>query len=127
MTTLSRIVGPLLVGLIVLGSLQAHAEVTTADNHIAYYQRILQRNPHDARTFHRLGDALIRKARESGDVTYFNRAEEALQKSLELVPTNAGAWRHLAYVAYSRHEFDQAATHARKALELDNSDGHAWG
>jgi tetratricopeptide (TPR) repeat protein len=126
MTNASRI-GPLLVSLMVLGPLPVHAELTAADNHIAYYQRILQRNPRDARTFHRLGDALIRKARESGDVTYFNRAEEALQKSLELVPINAGAWRHLAYVAYSRHEFDQAAIHARKALELDSGDGHAWG
>jgi tetratricopeptide (TPR) repeat protein len=127
MTKSSRIGGLLLVSLMVLGPRQLHAELTAADNHIAYYQRILQRNPRDARTYHRLGDALIRKARESGDVTYFNRAEEALQKSLDLVPTNAGAWRHLAYVAYSRHEFEQAATHARKALELDYGDGHAWG
>src|SRR5262245_44873621 len=123
----SRIGGALLASLMVLGALKAHAELTAADNHIAYYQRMLQRNPRDARTYHRLGDALIRKARESGDVTYFTRAEEALQKALELAPTNAGAWRHLAYVAYSRHEFDQAATHARKALELDRGDGHAWG
>lgn len=123
----SRIGGALLVSLMVLGALQAHAELTAADNHIAYYQRMLQRNPRDARTYYRLGDALIRKARDSGDVTYFNRAEEALQKALELAPTNPGAWRHLAYVAYSRHEFDQAAAYARKALELDRGDGHAWG
>jgi len=127
MTNSSRIGGALLISLLVLGPHPVHAELTAADNHIAYYQHILQRNPRDARTYHRLGDALIRKARESGDVTYFNRAEEALQKSLDLVPTNAGAWRHLAYVAYSRHEFDQAATYARKALELDRGDGHAWG
>lgn len=126
MTTSSRM-GALLVSLIVLGPFPMHAEPTAADNHIAYYQRILQRTPRDARTLHRLGDALIRKARASGDVTYFNRAEEALQKSLDLAPTNAGAWRHLAYVAYSRHEFDQATVHARKALELDSGDGHAWG
>jgi tetratricopeptide (TPR) repeat protein len=127
MTLLSRICALLVAGSTALTPLPLRAEPTSADNHIAYYQRILQRNPRDARTYHRLGDALIRKARESGDVVYFARAEEALGRSLELAPTNAGAWRHLAYVFYSRHEFDQAATHARKAIELDGADGHAWG
>jgi tetratricopeptide (TPR) repeat protein len=127
MTGSSRICAWLLATSMALAPLPVRAQATAADNHIAYYQRILQRNPRDARTYHRLGDALIRKARESGDVVYFTRAEEALRKSLELVPTNAGAWRHLAYAAYSRHEFDQATVHARKALELDARDGHAWG
>jgi tetratricopeptide (TPR) repeat protein len=122
-----RICAWLLASAMVLAPLPLPAEPTAADNHIAYYQRILQRNPRDARTYHRLGDALIRKARESGDVSYFARAEEALRKSLELVPASAGAWRHLAYAAYSRHEFDQATVHARKAIELDPGDGHAWG
>src|SRR5262245_5273987 len=103
------------------------AEPTASDNHIAYYERLLRRNPNDARTYHRLGDALIRKARESGDVAYFNRAEPALRQATVLMPANAGAWRHLAYVFYSRHEFQEAATHARRAIELDASDGHAWG
>jgi tetratricopeptide (TPR) repeat protein len=127
MTQLSRICTLLVAGSTALTPLPLGAEPTSADNHIAYYQRILQRNPRDARTYHRLGDALIRKARESGDVAYFIRAEEALGRALELMPTNAGGWRHLAYVFYSRHEFDQAAAYARKALELDPADGHAWG
>jgi tetratricopeptide (TPR) repeat protein len=127
MTESGRICAWLLASWMALAPLSLPAEPAAADNHIAYYQRILQRNPRDARTYHRLGDALIRKARESGDVSYFNRAEEALRKSLELVPTNAGAWRHLAYAAYSRHEFDQATVHARKAIELNARDGHAWG
>ena len=54
---------------------------SAADNHIAYYQSIVRRNPRDARAFHRLGDAYIRKARESGDVAYFDRAERAIRRS----------------------------------------------
>ena len=127
MTMPSPISMLLLAGLTALTALPLGAEPTTADNHIAYYQRLLQRNPRDARTYHRLGDALIRKARESGDVTYFNRAEDALRRALALAPANAGAWRHLAYVFYARHAFDEAAVHARRAIELDEGDGHAWG
>ena len=120
-------IGACLLAVTATTPLTSAAGPTSADNHIAYYQRILQRNPANARTYHRLGDALIRKARETGDVAYLDRAEAALQKSLELAPANAGAWRHLAHVFYTRHEFDQAAGHARKAIDLDAADGHAWG
>ncbi len=103
------------------------AEPSAADNHIAYYERLLRRNPTEARTYYRLGDAFIRKARETGDVAYFLRAEAALRKSLELAPRQAGALRHLAYVFYSRHEFEEAAAQATQAIALDPHDGDAYG
>ena len=110
-----------------MGSLPASAQRMATDNHITYYQRLLQRNPLNPRAYYGLGDALIRKARETGDPSYFNRAEEALKKSLEINPDNAGAMRHLAYVFYSRHEFEPAAVHAGKAIEMDATDGDAYG
>ena len=103
------------------------AEVTAQDRTISLYQRMLQRNPGDARAYYRLGDAYIQKARESGDVTYFNLAEGALRKTLGLAPQHSGAMRHLAFVLYSRHEFEQAAVEAKKAIELDPQDSHAYG
>jgi tetratricopeptide (TPR) repeat protein len=103
------------------------AQGTRTDNQIAYYQQLLRRNPGNAKALYGLGDALIRKARETGDPSYFNRAEEALKKSLEINPNNAGAMRHLAYVFYSRHEFEPAAVHAGKAIEMDSRDGDSYG
>jgi tetratricopeptide (TPR) repeat protein len=103
------------------------AQTSVSDNQIGYYQQLLRRNPLNAKAFFGLGDALIRKARESGDPNYFNRAEEALKKSLEIVPQSAGALRHLAYVFYSRHEFAPAAVYARKAVEMNASDSDAYG
>jgi len=119
------VLGVLLVALAPLHALAQRA--STADNHIAYLQSVLRRNPHDARALYRLGDAYIRKARETGDVAYFKRAEGAIRQSLELTPDNAGASRHLAYVLYSLHDFDGAATHARRALAVDETDRHAYG
>jgi tetratricopeptide (TPR) repeat protein len=114
--------------LVALAPLPALAQrASTADNHIAYLHSILRRNPRDARALHRLGDAYIRKARETGDVAYFQRAERAIRQSLELTPDNAGASRHLAYVLYSLHDFDGAAAEARRALALDETDRHAYG
>jgi tetratricopeptide (TPR) repeat protein len=112
---------------IALGSATGSAQRAATDNHIAYYQRVLQRNPQNSRAYQGLGDALIRKARETGDPSYFNRAEEALKKSLQLNPGNAGAMRHLSYVFYSRHEFEAAAVHADKAIEMDSTDGDSYG
>jgi tetratricopeptide (TPR) repeat protein len=105
----------------------ADAEMAKTDRQIAYYQTLLKRNPRNARTYFGLGDALIRKARETGDGSYFNRAEEALKKSLEIAPRNGAALRHLAYVFYSRHEFAPAAAYARKAIEIDPADAAAYG
>ena len=104
-----------------------HAQTTITDNQIGYYQQLLNRNPRNAKAYYGLADALIRKARETGDPNYFNRAEEALTKSLEIAPKNSGAMRHLAYVFYSRHEFEPAASHARQAIEMDGADADAYG
>jgi tetratricopeptide (TPR) repeat protein len=125
-----RRLGPFVFAALVIAlapPLAAAQRTSTADNHIAYYQSIVHRNPRDARAFHGLGDAYIRKARESGDVAYFDRAERAIRRSLELAPDSAGAWRHLAYVRYSLHDFEQAASQARRAIGLDATDSHAHG
>jgi tetratricopeptide (TPR) repeat protein len=116
-----------MMGFLTMGSLPVSAQRMATDNHITYYERLLQRNPLNPRAYYGLGDALIRKARETGDPSYFNRAEEALKKSLEINPNNAGAMRHLAYVFYSRHEFEPAAVHAGKAIEMDSTDEDSYG
>jgi tetratricopeptide (TPR) repeat protein len=103
------------------------AQGTPLDQAILRYQQMLRRHPGDARAYYRLGDAYIQKARESGDVTYFSLAEQALRKALDIAPHHSGASRHLAYVLYSRHEFQEAAIRAAKAIELDPTDGHAYG
>jgi tetratricopeptide (TPR) repeat protein len=103
------------------------AQTTRTDSQISYYQQLIKRNPRNGKAFYGLGDALIRKARETGDPNYFNRAEEALKRSLEIAPKNAGAMRHLAYVFYSRHKFEPAAVHAGKAIEMDSRDGDSYG
>lgn len=100
---------------------------TDPDRSIQLYQRLLQRNPRDARTYFRLGDAYIQKARETGDATYFNLAEQALRKSLTISPDYSDAARHLAFALYSKHAFDEAATQAAKAIELNPTDSHVYG
>jgi tetratricopeptide (TPR) repeat protein len=115
--------------LLFLGSIQdlAGGEDRASDSAIGLSQRLIQRNPLDARSYYRLGDAYIQKARETGDASYFTRAAEALRKSLAIAPGQSGALRHLAYVLYSLHDFEGAAAQAARAIELNPTDGHAHG
>jgi tetratricopeptide (TPR) repeat protein len=115
------------VGLVGPHAERAAAEATQADRAIESAQRAIARRPSDPTILYRLGDAYIQKARETGDVAYFGRADEALRRSLALAPRHSGALRHLAYVRYSVHEFADAATLATKAIEIDPEDSHAYG
>jgi tetratricopeptide (TPR) repeat protein len=117
----------LLLAVQTLGAATADGGETPADARVRASQLLLRRHPLDARAHHRLGDAYIQKARETGDAKYFALAEEALRKALTIAPASSGAVRHLAYVLYSRHAFQEAATEARNAIALDPDDSHAHG
>jgi tetratricopeptide (TPR) repeat protein len=101
------------------------AQSEPTDEAIARATWLLGRNPRDARAHYRLGDAYIRKSRETGDVSYLGRAEDALRRAQALAPELAGASRHLAYALYLRHDFAGAAAQADRAIALDPGDAHA--
>jgi len=129
MNTRQSMIAAALVALHMIGLAPAplSAEQAATDQQLARYQQLLKRNPRNGAFFLGLGDALIRKARETGDPGYFNRAEEALKKSLETAPGDFRAVRALAYVFYSRHEFAPAAAEARRAVEMNPKDADAYG
>ena len=125
-----RYVGVTILSAVVLAGLwpgSLLAQSTSADRSIGLAQRQVTRKPYDATAYYRLGDAYIQKARESGDVTYFDLAGRALGKALELAPRSSDAARHLAFVLYARHDFDGAAREARRAVDLNPTDAYALG
>jgi len=103
------------------------AQGSTTDQTIRLYQHQVVRSPFQATAYHRLGDAYVQKARETGDATYITLAEEALRKALALTPGSSAVRRHLAYALYFRHAFPDAAAEAREAIALDPTDSHAHG
>ena len=103
------------------------AQERTLDRHIALYRQLLRRNPFNARAYCGLGDAYSRKARENGDATYLQLAEEALRKALQIHPQSSEARRHLAFVLYTRHDFAGATQEAERAIALHPMDSHAYG
>src|SRR5262245_43613642 len=106
---------------------EGRPEPLNPDTAIGLALRRIQRHPRDGNAYHQLGDAYIQKARATGDPAYYDRAEQAIQKSVELGFRHSAAWRRLAYVSLSRHQFEEARARAALALALDPDDADALG
>jgi tetratricopeptide (TPR) repeat protein len=88
-------------------------------------QATVARNPKDAEGFAGLGGAYFQRARETGDVSDYQLAEEALTKSLDHVSADFSADSALgtmAEVCMGEHRFTDALSYAQKALSLGTGD-----
>ena len=118
---------PVLIATLSLSLLAARgfAQKNDADHAIQFFQWKVAQDPDDCFNYDRLGTAFIQKARETGDVAYFDLAAQALEKSLGLESTHAEAapaMKHLAAVYFAEHRFAEARALAQKALELNPGD-----
>lgn len=107
------------------GAGPAHGQQREADDVIRFFQWKVSQDADDFFNYDRLGAAYIQKARETGDVTYYNLAAKALETSLNLESTHAEAspaTKHLATVYYAEHRFNDALALAQKALDLNPRD-----
>src|SRR5215204_894078 len=83
----------------------AEAETAT-DQQIAGSLARIQRQPEQPDGYTGLGAAYLQKARESGDPSYYPRAEAALTQALSLDPNNADTLISLGTLALARHQFE---------------------
>lgn len=91
------------------------------DKQIKSLQLHVKLAPSDYAAFDELGFAFFQKARETGDITYYDLAEQTLKKSLDLAPQDfhaADPLVHLALVYMGEHRFKDALVHAQKAISL---------
>ncbi|MFJ9950021.1 tetratricopeptide repeat protein [Kitasatospora sp. NPDC091207] len=80
-------------------------------------QQRLRQLPNDAAAWARLGAEYVEQARLTADPSYYPKADEALRRSLTLVPqANADALTGLGALANARHLFDQAGDFAERAI-----------
>jgi len=103
----------------------AQAQQHVTDNEICFFQWKVAQDPDDFFNYDRLAVAYIQKARETGDVTYYNLAAKALEKSLALASTHAEAspaTKHLATVYFAEHRFNESLALAQKAIEMNPRD-----
>ena len=111
--------------LVFLAPAATRAQQHETDNVIRFFQWKVAQDPDDFFNYDRLGVAYIQKARETGDVAYYNLAAKALEKSLNLESTHpeaSPATKHLATVYYAEHRFTESLALAQKAIDLNPRD-----
>lgn len=88
-------------------------------------QEIAAANPKEAKAYAALGAGYFQRARETGDVSDYELAEQALKKSLDLSSSDfssSTAFETLAEVCMGEHRFADALANAEKALSLGSGD-----
>ena len=98
---------------------------TGTEHSIHTAQAAVTRSPKDASAYASLGAAYFQHARETGDVSDYQFAEESLLKSLDLVSADFSADTALstmAEVCMGEHRFADAIAYAQKALSLGTGD-----
>ncbi|MGA8619034.1 MAG: tetratricopeptide repeat protein [Candidatus Sulfotelmatobacter sp.] len=89
------------------------------DKQIQTLQDHVKRAPDDYAGYDGLGSAFFQKARETGDIAYYDLAEETLKKALALAPQDfraADPLVHMALVYMGEHRFSDALAYAQKAI-----------
>lgn len=79
-----------------------------ANTAIVFWQGRVAQNPNSFLDYTLLAEAYARKARETGDVSYYQRAEAALRRALEINPGYIQASAALSNVLFSMHNFEGA-------------------
>ncbi len=98
---------------------------TETNHQIQTAQAAAARDPKDAQAYAGLGAAYLQRARETGDVSDYQLAEQSLTKSLDLVSGDFSAdtaLETLAEVCMGEHRFADALSYAQKALSLGTGD-----
>ena len=101
------------------------ANIPPVDEAIKVVQERIEQNPNDAVSYTLLGDLYIRQARETGDVSNYQRAETALNEALELLPGYSPAGSLLASAYYAQHKFHKALSLAENVYESNRKNSSA--
>lgn len=87
--------------------------LSPAERTIAQAQRLIEKNPKNFEAYNALALAFSRRARETSDVAFYTRGEEALDKSFEISPDNFDGRRTHVWLLLGRHEFAAAREEAK--------------
>jgi tetratricopeptide (TPR) repeat protein len=104
-TLRSCVCATLIIGLVTLAQGQT---TSPAELRLVAAQRAVAAKPDKAEGYNELALAFARRARETSDTAYYDKAEQAIAKSLEFAPGNFEALKMRTWVLLGKHEFQKA-------------------
>lgn len=99
----------------------------STDAQIQTLQDQLRAHPNDSQAYSQLGLAYLQKARETGDPTYYQKTEEALDKALSLQPDDYASISAKGTLALARHDFSSALEWGDQAKQINPNRIYAYG
>jgi serine/threonine-protein kinase len=99
------------------------ADVDGSLEAIPLFQNLTARYPDDLEAWHGLGDALFHLGAQAGQP--MSRAQEALERTLELDPSFAPALIHLIELAYQQDDSIRGRQWTERYLALDSTSNYA--
>ena len=98
-----------------------------ADSLVPRLQEQVRENPADAHGLALLGLAYEQRARDTGDPSYYPKADGVLRRALKVAPNDLLATSGLGALALSRHQFRSALALGRRAVSLSPSTAKGYG
>jgi tetratricopeptide (TPR) repeat protein len=95
-------------------SAEGRAEPTPAERRIAQANAAIAADPSRAEPYAELALALARRARETADTRWYDKAGDAVEEAKQRDPGNLAAERAAVWVLLGRHEFAQAVERAQE-------------
>ena len=99
----------------------------STDAQIKTVQEQLRSHPDNVQAYTQLGLLYLQKARESGDPTYYQKTEEALNKALASQPDDYASVAASGALALARHQFHEALTLGEKARQINPDRTYSYG
>jgi tetratricopeptide (TPR) repeat protein len=87
----------------------------STDAQITALERDLAGNPDQAALYAALGNAFLQKTRESGDPSFYRRAQTAFEQGLRRNPQDAGTLTGMGALALARHDFEGGLRYGQRA------------
>jgi tetratricopeptide (TPR) repeat protein len=119
-----------LIGLCVLPATAVAQQPSPAAERVIAAQRQITARPdapENYEAYNELALQLTRRARETADPVYYDRAEEAIRRSLELNPGNLDAQKMAIWVLLGKHQFGPALELARSLNKRIPDDLQVYG
>lgn len=115
-----------LTSILLLAAFAAFAE-TPAEVSIRKAQEEIAKEPDHAPYYNALAMAYARRARETSDIAYYEKAQETVQRSLAISPDNFEARKVEAWLLLGRHEFAKALDAAKRLNQRAPDDVTVYG
>ncbi|HJZ50460.1 MAG TPA: tetratricopeptide repeat protein [Roseiflexaceae bacterium] len=93
--------------------------VDKTDQLIWDYQQRVRQNPEDVQSYAVLGAAYVQKARDTGDPTYYGKAQAVFDQALKRDPQNVEALIGAGTLANARHQFREALQLGEQARAIN--------